>query len=112
MVLRGFSAGSNDKKKIPYECRRHRLDPWVGKIPWRRKWQLTLVFLSGKSQWQWSLVGGAGGYSPWSHKESDRTEQLSDSSTVVLTRPVDSSWHRRVRLGGGGGAGRAGNWGG
>ena len=24
-------------------------DPWVGKIPWRRKWQLTPVFLPGKS---------------------------------------------------------------
>ena len=35
-------------------------DPWVGKIPWRRKWQVTLVFLPGKSHWQRSLEG----YSP------------------------------------------------
>ena len=27
-------------------------DPWVGKIPWGRKWQLTLVFLPGESQGQ------------------------------------------------------------
>ena len=53
-------------------CRRHRFDPWVGKIPWRRKWQLTPAFLPGKSHGQRSLVG----YSPWSHKESDMTEQL------------------------------------
>ena len=26
-------------------------DPWVGKIPWRRKWQPTPVFLPGKSLW-------------------------------------------------------------
>ena len=26
-----------------------RFDPWVGKIPWRKKWQLTPIFLSGKS---------------------------------------------------------------
>ena len=26
-------------------------DPWVGKIPWRRAWQPTLVFLPGESQW-------------------------------------------------------------
>ena len=26
-------------------------DPWVGKIPWRRKWQLTPVFLPGESPW-------------------------------------------------------------
>ena len=26
------------------QCRRHRFDPWIGKIPWRRKWQPTPVF--------------------------------------------------------------------
>ena len=36
-------------------------DPWVGKIPWRRKWKPILVFLPGKSHGQRSLVG----YSPW-----------------------------------------------
>ena len=35
--------------------------PWVWKIPWRRKWQPTPVFLPGKSYGQRSLVG----YSPW-----------------------------------------------
>ena len=45
-------------------------DPWVGKIPWRRAWQPTPVFLPGKFHEQRSLVG----YSPWGHKESDRTE--------------------------------------
>ena len=42
------------------------------KIPWRRKWQSTPVFLPGKSHGQWNLVG----YSPWGHKESNMTEQL------------------------------------
>ena len=45
--------------------RRHRLEPWVRKIPWRRKWQPTPVFLLGQSHGQKSLVG----YSPWGHKE-------------------------------------------
>jgi len=31
------------------QCRRLWFDSWVGKIPWRREWQLTLVFLPGKS---------------------------------------------------------------
>ena len=31
------------------QCRRCGFDPWVGKIPWRRKWKPTLVFLPGKS---------------------------------------------------------------
>ena len=32
-------------------CRRHGFDPWVGKIPWRRKWQPTPVLLPGKIPW-------------------------------------------------------------
>ena len=47
--------------------------PWVGKVPWRRKWQPTPVFLPGKSHVQRSLVG----YSRKGCKESDMTEQLS-----------------------------------
>ena len=50
--------------------KRLRFDPWVGKIPWRRKWQLTPVFLPGESHGQRSLVG----YSPGGHKELDMTE--------------------------------------
>ena len=60
-------------KEICLQCRRHRrcgLDPWVRKIPWRRKWQPTPVFSPGKSQGRRSLVD----YSPWGRKESDMTE--------------------------------------
>ena len=45
-------------------CRGHGFDPWVGKIPWRRKWQPTPVFSPGKFHGQRSLAG----YNPWSHK--------------------------------------------
>ena len=48
------------------------LDPWTGKIPWRRKWQPTSVFLPGEFHGQRSLVG----YGSWGHKELDMTEQL------------------------------------
>ena len=48
------------------------LIPGVGKIPWRRIWQLTPVLLPGKFHGQRSLVG----YSPWGRKESDMTERL------------------------------------
>ena len=58
-------------------CRRCRFDPWVRKIPWRRKWLPTPVFLPGESHGQRSLVG----YSPWGHKESDMTEQLTHTHT-------------------------------
>ena len=57
--------------KTCLQRRWHGLDPWVGKIPWRRKWQPTPVFLPGKSHRQRSLAG----YSSWGHKS--RT-QLSD----------------------------------
>ena len=45
---------------------------WVGKIPWRREWQPTAVFLSGEFHGQRSLAG----YNSWGHKESDMTEWL------------------------------------
>ena len=53
------------------QCRRPGFNPCVGKIPWR-KWQPTPVFLPGKSHGLRNLVG----YSPWGHKEWDRTERL------------------------------------
>ena len=49
------------------QCRRPRFDPWVGKIPWRRKWQPAPVFLPG----QRSLTR----YSPWGGKELERTKR-------------------------------------
>ena len=57
---------------ICLQCGRPEFDPWVGKIPWRRKWQSTPVLLPGKSHGQMSLVG----YSPRGHRESDMTEWL------------------------------------
>ena len=39
------------------QCRKHRFHPWVRKIPWRRKWQPTPVFLLGKCHGHGSLAG-------------------------------------------------------
>jgi len=58
-LLRWLSA-----KESTSQGRRLKFYPWVGKIPWRRKWQPTPVFLPGKSQGQRSLVG----YTPRGHK--------------------------------------------
>ena len=63
-------------QRIHLQCRRlkrHGFNPRIRKIPWRRKWQSTPVFLPGKFHGQRSLVG----YSPWDCKELDTTEQLS-----------------------------------
>ena len=67
--LVGFLGGASSKKST-WQCRRSRLDPWVRKIPRRRKWQPTPVFLPGKFHQQGRLAG----FSPWDCKESDTTE--------------------------------------
>ena len=58
-------------KRLP-AMRETQFDPWIRKIPWRRKWQPTPVFLPGKTHGQRSLAG----YSPWGHKELDMTKRL------------------------------------
>jgi len=44
-------------KELACQSRRCGFDPWLRKIPWRRKWQPTLAFLAGKSHGQRSLMG-------------------------------------------------------
>ena len=59
----GFLGGTNGKEST-YLCGRRGFDPWVGKKPWRRKWQPNPVFLPGKFHGQRSLLG----YSLWGPK--------------------------------------------
>ena len=59
VVLLGLLWWFSDKESACL-CKRRGFDPWVRKIPWRRKWQPTPVFLPGKSYGQRSLAG----YSP------------------------------------------------
>ena len=56
-------------KESSCQCRSCGFNRWVGKIPWRRKWQPSPVFLPEKSHGQRSLMG----YSPWGCKELDTT---------------------------------------
>jgi len=67
----GFPDDS-DGKESTCQCRTCGSDPWVGKIPWRREWLSTPVFLLGEFHEQRRLAG----YSPWGCKELDITEQL------------------------------------
>ena len=66
---KGFSDDS-EGKNICLECRRHGFDPWIRKIPGRREWLPTPVFLPGEYYGYRSLVG----CSPWGHKESNMTK--------------------------------------
>ena len=72
--------GGSDSESICLQCGTPGFSPWVGKIPWRRKWQPTLVFLPGKSQGGRSLVG----YSRWVPKS--RTWLSDFSSTFIHYR--------------------------
>ena len=55
----GFPGGASDKMNPPANAGdvRSGFDPWVGKIPWRRKWHPTPVFLPGEFYGQTSLAG-------------------------------------------------------
>ena len=55
-------------------------DPWVRKIPWRRKWQPTPVFLPGEFHGQGSLVG----YSAWGHKSQIRRNNYATTTCPVV----------------------------
>ena len=82
VVWWGFPGGASGKEPA-CQCRRLKrcgFHPWVGKILWRRAGQPTPVFLPEESHGQRSLVG----YSPWGHKELDRTEQLSMHACKAL----------------------------
>ena len=83
MYTLGFPGGSL-VKNLPASAgnvKRHGFDPWVRKIPWRRKWQTTPVFSPGESHGQRSLAG----YSPRGLKESDMPEWLT-LSFLTFTR--------------------------
>ena len=60
-------------------------DPWVWKIPWRRQWQPTLVFLSGKSLGQRNLAG----YSPWGLKRvrHNLVTKITNNMIIVVQLP-------------------------
>ena len=67
-------------KESACQCRRwkrRRFDPWLGKVPWSRKWQPTLIFLPGKFHTQKSPEDD----SPWV-AESDRAEHMYTASTT------------------------------
>ena len=72
---------------ICLQCRRHKrsgLDPWIGRLPWRRAWQPTPVFLPEESHGQRSPAGNG----PWGHKESDTTK-ATEHTQHTTNKPTD-----------------------
>ena len=73
-IMKGWLCWWLSGKESTYQWKKHGFDAWVGKIPWRRKWQLSPVVLPGESHGQRSLAG----YNQWSCKRGGRdlvTEQ-------------------------------------
>ena len=79
-------------KESAYQSRRHKghgFDPWVRKIPWRRAWQTTPIFLPIVSHGQKSLVG----HSPWFQKVRDYWSDL----TCVCVCVCNQVWNKAVQ---------------
>ena len=90
-------------QRICLQCRRPGFNPWLGKIPWRREWQPTPVFLPGEFPGQRSL----GGYSPWgvAKRRTQLSNQhphtymyaigsvsLENSNTLPYSYPTSNTW--------------------
>ena len=93
----GFPGGASGKEPT-CQCRRHKrqgFDPWVGKIPWRRTWQSTPLFLPRESHGQRTH-----GMEPWTEstvyraaKSWTRLKQLSTHATTS-----ESCWFFSVQF--------------
>ena len=84
--LRGLPTWRSGKESI-CQCWRREFHPWLGKIPWRWKWQSAPVFLPGKFHGQRSLAG----YSPRGRKESDTTQHSTHPSLLELGTKLSRS---------------------
>ena len=83
----GCSPGGTSGKESTSQCRRHKkleFDPWVGKIPWRRAWQPTPVFLLGESHGQRSLQATVHGVT----KSQTQLKQLSTHAHIYKGESV------------------------
>ena len=83
-VCGGLPSGSVDR--VCLQCRRPGLNPWVRKIPWRRKWLPTSIFLPGEFHGRRNLVD----YSPWGHKGLDTTAWLTHTHCCSALFPSPS----------------------
>ena len=86
------NAGGTSGKESACQWRRSKrcsFDPWAGKIPWRRKWQSTPVFLPGESHGRRGLVGN----SQWDHRVGYDWRNWVQYSTYVCPLPLKPPSH-------------------
>ena len=72
-------------QRIHLQCRGHKSNRWIRKSTRSRKWQLTPVFLPGKSHGQRSLV-----HSPWDHKRVGH--DLTTEHACICSVNLYDSW--------------------
>ena len=70
----------SDGKESACQCKRHGFDSWIERIPWRRKWQSTPVFLPGKFHRQRSLAS----CSPWSFERVGHDLEAEATTTTEV----------------------------
>ena len=94
----GFPGGASGKEPACH-CRRHKrhgFSPWIGKVPWRREWQPTPVFLPGESH-RWRSLAG------YSHEVEKSWTRLKQFSTALIKQEYKcqplTSWWSTMRLG-------------
>ena len=95
LQLQGFSGGTSGKEST-CQCRRPEFSPWMGKIPWGRKYQPSPIFLPGEFLVQESLDR----YSSWCHKSVRHNwrnlawkHQLLNSNTESVTSTLLPNAH-------------------
>ena len=81
LVVKNEPAKAEDLKRCWF-------DPWVGKIPWRRSWQPTPVFLPGEPFGQRSLVG----YSPQGHRVRHNRNYLARTNSLNFHNNQECSY--------------------
>ena len=79
------------QERICLQCGRPGFDPWVGKIPWRREWLPTPVFLPGEVHGQRSLAGYI------VHGVVKSQAELSDSHILCVGEDVEN-WNLHTPL--------------
>ena len=84
LIFPSFPCGSDGR--VCLQCRRTGFEPWVQKIPWRRKWQPTPVLLPGTSHGQRSLAGTVHGFAKSRTRLSDFTFTFPASGSFPKSR--------------------------
>ena len=81
-IFQGRSPGGSEGRASVYQCGRPGFNPWVGKIPWRRKWQPTPALLPMHAKWVF-------------HLQTSRWPSFRVNVIVSQTFPFQGVWRQK-----------------